>query len=193
MKTKLLFLLIIALSAGIYSVSAQTGLSGAESGESVSYETAVKNLQALRVRQNPMYFIPIGTYAQAASSDGRQEIPANIRNNKYFIESVRLTNLAQEAFEYGDYDASANYSAEALKYAQMSDEYVAMQLKIKEANDAIAAARERLDWAESINAAARYRNEMDRARGSLNEALAARQAERWDDAINAASQVIASL
>ncbi|MDR2094229.1 MAG: hypothetical protein LBP76_01765 [Treponema sp.] len=192
MKTRSILFLIIVLLAGIHSLAAQTGLSGSGAGKS-SYEIALGNLQALRSRQVPMYFIPVATYAQAALSDEKQEIPANIRNNEFFIESVRLTNLAQEAFEYGDYDASVNYSAEALKYAQMSDEYVALQLKIKEANDAIAAARERLDWAESIDAAARYRDEMDRARGSLNEALAAQQAERWDDAINAASRVLVSL
>ncbi|MCL2761728.1 MAG: hypothetical protein FWD36_00785 [Treponema sp.] len=56
-----------------------------------------------------------------------QEIPQNIQNNEYFLESQRLAKLAQEAYDYGDYDASANFAHEAIRYALLSDEYVAQQ------------------------------------------------------------------
>jgi hypothetical protein len=62
----------------------------------------------------------------------------HIRNNRYYLESVRLTNLAHAAFDEGDYDAAKQYAEEALHYAQLSDEYVALQLKL--ANDAAIAA-----------------------------------------------------
>ena len=68
-------------------------------------------------------------FAQTASADS--EVPTSIRNNKYFVESVRLTILAQQAFDEGDYDASTQYSEEAVRYAQLSDEYVRLQLKIR--------------------------------------------------------------
>jgi hypothetical protein len=138
-------------------------------------------------------FYSIASLAAAASSDSA--IPGSIRNNKYFIESVRLTNLAQAAFEDGDYDLSTEYSQQAVYQAQLSDEYVALQLKIKAANDAIAAAKARLDWANSraVNASSRFPSEYNRAQSAYNEAIGYRGSERWDDAVDAANRVISAL
>jgi nucleoid-associated protein YgaU len=113
-----------------------------------------------------------------------------LRNNQYYRESVRLTRLAQETYEAGDYDASAQYAEEALRYAQLSDEWVALQLKIKETNDAIAAAKSRLDYADSIGAAGIYPAEYGNARQSYSEAVNYRSSEEWDNAIAAAKRVI---
>jgi hypothetical protein len=135
-------------------------------------------------------FISIATYAASASSDAAPVIPQSIRNNRYFIESVRLTNLAQEAYEYGDYDASVEYAAEALRHAQLSDEYVLLQLKIKETDDAIRVARTRFNWASSVGAAERYPNEYGEAQTYLSAANTARSGEDWDEAIRFASRVI---
>jgi hypothetical protein len=135
-------------------------------------------------------FIPIATYAASTSSDAAPVIPHNIRNNQYYIESVRLTNLAQEAYEYGDYDASVEYAAEALRYAQLSDEYVLLQMKIKEADDAIHAARTRINWASSVGAAERYPNEYGEAQTYFTAANTARSGEEWDEAIRFAGRVI---
>ncbi|MDR2159389.1 MAG: hypothetical protein LBP23_04905, partial [Treponema sp.] len=72
-------------------------------------------------------FKPILTLAAAASSDAAAPaVPLSVRNNQYYLESVRLTKLAQESFDYGDYDASTQYAGEAQHYAQLSDEYVAL-------------------------------------------------------------------
>jgi nucleoid-associated protein YgaU len=98
--------------------------------------------------------------------------------------------LAQQSFDYGDYDGSAHYSAEAIRYAQLSDEYVALQLKIKEANDAIAAAKSRLDWASSSGAAGKYPVEYGEAQKYYETSLSDRSAENWDGAIDAAHRVI---
>jgi hypothetical protein len=141
----------------------------------------------------PVVFLPSVSLAAAASSDATPSIPQNLRNNQYFLESTRLTNLAQETFEYGDYDASANYAAEAVRYAQLSDEYVALQLKIKETNDAIAAAKARLDWAAAHGVAGRYPKEYGEAQEYYEVSLTARTAEDWDGAIDAAQQVINAL
>ena len=140
-----------------------------------------------------MEFLPMAALAAAADSDA--PIPGTIRNNRYFIESVRLTNLAQKAFEDGDYDLSTQYSAEAVKYAELSDEYVKLQLKIKETNDAIAAAKNRLDWAASapVNARQRYPAEYGIAETAYNQATGFRKAEQWDDAIAEAQRVISAL
>jgi hypothetical protein len=138
-------------------------------------------------------FNSVATLAAAADSDADSSIPRNIRNNRYFVESVRLTNLAQESYESGDYDASTAYAEEAVRNARLSDEYVALQLKIREANDAIAAAKARLDYAASIGAAGRYPGEYGEAQNAYNASLSARSARDWDGAIAAAGRVINAL
>ena len=67
------------------------------------------------------------------------EVPVNIRNNSFFIESLRYNNLARLAFDEGDYVASTEYSEEAIRFANLSDEYVLLRLKMMECDIAIAA------------------------------------------------------
>jgi hypothetical protein len=149
--------------------------------------------------QNPAYlpepsvFFPIFSLAAASSSDAGPVIPQSLRNNQYYVESLRLTNLAHLSFDSGDYDASSNYAAEALRYAQLSDEYVALQLKIRETNDAISAAKTRLDWAASVGASDRYQREYGEAQNQYNTSLSLRTKEDWDGAIDAANKVVVAL
>jgi nucleoid-associated protein YgaU len=103
---------------------------------------------------------------------------------------LRLTNLAQESYAYGDYDASSNYADEALRYAQLSDEYVALQLKIRETDDAIAAAKFRIDWAVSAGAPRSNPEEYEKSEQAYAEAVSFRGEESWDEAIAAARRVI---
>jgi nucleoid-associated protein YgaU len=119
-----------------------------------------------------------------------QDVPASLRNNRYYMESLRLTDLAQESYEFGDYDGSTRYAEEALRYAQLSDEYVALQLKIKEADDAIATAKSRIDWAAQTGAAQKNPEEYGAAEEAYGEATACREEEAWDDAIAAAARVV---
>jgi tetratricopeptide (TPR) repeat protein len=138
----------------------------------------------------PGMFFPIAVLAAAASPDSPPEIPRNLRNNRYYTESLRLANLAQLSYDAGDYDSSTNYAEEAVRYARLSDEYIALQLKIRETNNAIAAAKRRLDWADSVNAAARYPGEYGEARRYYDASLSFRGAEEWDQAIDSANRVI---
>ena len=135
----------------------------------------------------------LGSAALVSAAAGDEEIPTSIRNNKYFVESVRLTILAQQAYDEGDFDASSEYSREAVRFAALSDEFVRLQLKIRETDDAIAAARERLDYAASVNAATRFPGEYNRAQAAFGEARSHRAAERWDPAIDAAKRVLVAL
>jgi len=139
-----------------------------------------------------IFVLLLGTQMVFAAADD-VDIPRGIRNNRYFLESVRLTNLAQQAYDEGDYDASTQYSEEAVRYAQLSDEYVRLQLKIKETDDAIAMARRRLDYATSLNASTRFPSEYGRAQTAYNEARSYRAAEDWDEAIAAANRVLIAL
>ena len=122
-----------------------------------------------------------------------EEIPVGIRNNRFFIESVRLTILAQQAFDEGNYLASIEFSGEAVRFDNLFDEFVALQLKIRETDNAIAAARRELNFAASVDAATRYPDEYSTAQAAFNEARAYRTAESWDEAIDAAYRVLAAL
>jgi hypothetical protein len=122
-----------------------------------------------------------------------QEVPGSLRENRYYLESLRLTDLAQESYDYGDYDASTNYAAEALRYAQLSDEYVALQLKIKETDDALFAAKSRFDWAGSSGAARSFPEEYTTAEQAYGEAVSFRAEDAWDDSIAASQRVIDAL
>ena len=140
----------------------------------------------------PLLLVLLVSPALSANT-GDQEIPANIRNNTYFLQSVRYANMASLAFDEGDYLASTQYSADAIHFANLSDEYVLLQLKIRECDDAIAAARRRLDFADAVNASVRYPSEYTRAQAFFSDARNLRAQEQWDPAITAAHAVLAAL
>jgi hypothetical protein len=135
----------------------------------------------------PFFFVPLFSLA-AVETD--TPIPESLRNNQYYRESLRLTNLARLSYGEGDYDTSTDYSEEAVRYARLSDEYVALRLKMKETNDAITAAKTRLDWTVSSGASKRYPREYGEATNYYNTSLSLRTAEDWDGAIDAAHRVI---
>ena len=121
------------------------------------------------------------------------EIPRNIRNNRFFVESLRFNNMARIAFADGDYLASIEYSEEAIRFSNLSDEFVLLQLKILETDTAITHARRRLEFADSVNAATRYPEEYRQAQADFTQARIFRQLESWDEAIEAAHRVLAAL
>ena len=117
-------------------------------------------------------------------------VPYRIRNNSYFQESQRHFRLAEGSYNIGDYDASTNYAQEAIRYATLSDEYVALQMKIRETNNAIAAAKTRIDWAVSTGASKQYPGEFQEAERWYGKSLNDRKAEEWDNAIDSAHRVV---
>ncbi|MDR2177503.1 MAG: LysM peptidoglycan-binding domain-containing protein [Treponema sp.] len=148
---------------------------------------------------------PAGT-AQAPASPGEADDTAgtpssrktprphqNLLDNEYYRESLRLTRLAQETYDYGDYDLARQYAEEAQKQARLSDEYIALQLKIAETDDAIEAAGRRIEWALSVKADKRYPGEFSAAAASRDNAVAYRDAENWDAAISAALEALEAL
>jgi tetratricopeptide (TPR) repeat protein len=126
-----------------------------------------------------------------AQSD--ETVPLTFRNNNFYTESLRQANLAKLSYDEGDFDASVFHSEEAIRFANLSDEYVAKRLKMWEADKAILAASRRLEYASTINAASRFPAEYSRAQAAFREARSFRAAERWDDAIEAANRVLSIL
>jgi nucleoid-associated protein YgaU len=131
------------------------------------------------------FFVLIPVFSQTVE----QSVPRTILNNEYYLRSVRLTQLAKDSYEEGDYDASAEYAEEASEYARLSDEYVAMRL----ADYAIARAHSRYTWAGQVGAAARYPAEYEEAGTWYNQALEARRAEEWAPATESAERVLVIL
>jgi len=135
----------------------------------------------------------IGNLMPAVAQGTEPNIPLTIRNNNYYMESLRYANMARLAYAVGDYDDSIKYSEEAVRYAELSDAYVRLRLKMAETDRAIYAAGIRLEYATSINAASKYPEEYKEAQAAYAEARSFRAVERWDDAIYAANRVLAAL
>ena len=111
-------------------------------------------------------------------------------NNEYLLENIRLVAMAEERYNQGFYDDAAEYAREAIRYARLSDEYVALHLRMRETDNAIGSARFRLDWARRVGAPTRYAAVYERAQATFAEALDAREREAWDPARNLALRVI---
>jgi hypothetical protein len=180
-KSSLLLVFFLALSLpGAFALQ--------DAGESVFFPAPAANF-SFDLLPEPFLFLPLMSLA-AVETDTPVVVPESIRNNQYYRESLRLTNLAKLSYNEGDYDASTDYAAEAVRYAQLSDEYVTLRLKMKEANEAISAAKVRIDWASSVDAARRYPREYGEATTYYDASLNLRKAEDWDGAIEAAYRVI---
>jgi hypothetical protein len=119
--------------------------------------------------------------------------PTSVVNNRYFTESIRYSNLAKLSFAEGDYDRSVNYSADAVRQARLSDEYITQRLLIAAANKKIGEAETRLGWADKARAQTYFPKEFSAAKGFFNEAIIARAANEWDAALNNAINVVETL
>jgi len=99
----------------------------------ISVFLTVQSIFAQYDLHEPEFKIPAFNFVAFYAADVNEgdEVPYSIRNNEYFLESLRLTKLAQDTFEYGDYDASAGFAEEAIRFALLSDEYVAAQLGLR--------------------------------------------------------------
>ncbi|MDR3324654.1 MAG: LysM peptidoglycan-binding domain-containing protein [Spirochaetaceae bacterium] len=113
--------------------------------------------------------------------------------NRFYAESIKCNNLARLSFAGGDYDAALRYSAESLKNAALSNDYVTQRLKIAAATRKIDEAESRLKWADRTRASAYFPKEVEAAKGFFDQALSARGANEWDSALNNAINVVETL
>lgn len=101
-------------------------------------------------------------------------IPEGIRDNVFYLRSLHYTQLAHETFESGNYDASASFAREAIRYAERSDEFVAEQL--------IAEAKRLLDWSVSNNMETRFPDEYNEGKSYYEVSVIAHDNKEWNDA-----------
>ncbi|MBU0936117.1 MAG: hypothetical protein KKI09_07670 [Spirochaetes bacterium] len=119
----------------------------------------------------------------------------SLTNNEYFRKSLELERKSNDAFEYGDYDAAADYAAQAQEYAEMSDLYVAQMLLKKDAETAFAEAQARYDWVSGpeVDAALRYPLDYAAATLALEEAKLELSNDSYDKAIEQSKKALSLL
>jgi len=129
---------------------------------------------------------PEFTEAQETDAGAEPDIGYNLRRNHSFLESLRLKNLSNIAISEGEYDQAEAYAAEAIRYAQLSDEFIAARLLRQKALDAITGAYNHIRWAETAEAPKYYPDEFNAANHHYEAALEARTEENWDSVLECA-------
>jgi nucleoid-associated protein YgaU len=117
----------------------------------------------------------------------------SLADNSYYKRSVELQAMADSSFQQGDYDAAADYAAQAKEYANLSDQFVNKMLAMNAADRAIAAAKDRLAWADSIKAASSWPAEYGRATNEMAAAKTSYAAQDYAGAQGHAQAVLAAL
>lgn len=125
--------------------------------------------------------------------EGEFHIPESLKNNRYYLDSLKFSNLARLSFYEGDYDQSAWYSSEAARLARLSDEYISEKLKSSQALAKLNEAGKRVDWADSNGIEEYYPKETEQAHKDYDEAVDARKVEDWDKTIEYSDKTIADL
>lgn len=82
---------------------------------------------------------PAAIAEETTEAEHQEEgVPSEFRNNKYFLESQRLTKHSEEAYEYGDYDTATALADDAMRQAHCSDEYITRRMNGESEEDVIA-------------------------------------------------------
>jgi nucleoid-associated protein YgaU len=121
-------------------------------------------------------------------------LPAQtLMDNSFYQTGSDLAAKADESFELGDYDAAADYAAQAEEYFIKSDEYVAMMVLYQQATDDLARADERYAFAGSVGADLYYPKEYAAAADYLQAARMSMDAEAYALASEQAKSAISAL
>jgi len=127
-------------------------------------------------------FKSVAYFGAAGTGEDESKIPTSISKNEFYLRSVELNKLAMETYEYGDYEASAGFAQEAVRYAELSDEYVSNQL--------IAEAERLMKWAEDNNFNIKFPNNFIEGKTQYENSVDARTNENWNESIDSAIKAI---
>ena len=114
-------------------------------------------------------------------------------NNEYQRKSRAYSELAQRAYNEGDYDASIEYSRLAEEYAQKSADYIQYMLARIEAEQAMNKARTRYTWAKNNKADEKYPEAFKTATEALQAGHTAFENKDFDVAVVCAQKVLDAL
>lgn len=110
-------------------------------------------------------------------------------DNPDYQKSVQLNAMAKQAYDDGDYDAAAQYAAQAKDFAALSDKYVDKQLADKE----MATAKASMAWADGINAKATYPDKYQTAADLYASAQSSYSSEDYPTATDDAKKTEAAV
>jgi len=127
-------------------------------------------------------FKQISTYAAAVPGDADYIIPYGIVNNDHYLRSLELTALAQNMFDFGQYDVAIASAEEAIREARLSDMYVSEQL--------ITEADRLFTWANTSGIPASHPYYYSVSREYYEMSLTSYRTEEWSDAIENAIKSI---
>lgn len=114
---------------------------------------------------------------------GLSLLPAqSLADNSYFKRSVELRGLADRAFDDGDYDAAADYAAQAQEYAGLSDKFVEKMVAMGVADKAIGTARAKGAAVDQVQAKQGWPSQYAAASDAFAAALDAYKAEDYKTA-----------
>ena len=114
-------------------------------------------------------------------------------NNQYQRESRRYSELAQKAFDSGDYALSIEYAKKAEELAAKSYEYIQLMLARSEAEAQMNRARTRYTWAKNNGADKKEPAAFALATEALNAGGLAFDNEQYDVAVVCANKVLDAL
>ncbi len=114
-------------------------------------------------------------------------------DNEYQRKSRAYTELANKAYDEGDYEASIEYSKLAEENAEKSTEFIQFMLAKTEAEQEMNKARTRYTWAKENNAEKRFPEAFATASEALNAGGIAFTNENFDVAVVCAKKVMDAL
>jgi nucleoid-associated protein YgaU len=117
----------------------------------------------------------------------------SLTENPQYQKSLELKAMAAQAFDDGDYDAAAEYAAQAKEYATLSDQYVEKMLAKAKADKAIALADKSMGWADSINAKELYPDQYTNAADEYSACRSAYDSEDYAEAADKAQATVAAV
>jgi len=127
-------------------------------------------------------FKSVAYFGAAGQGEDESKIPTSISKNEFYLRSLELNKMAADTYDYGDYEASAGFAKEAIRYAEMSDEYVSNQL--------IAEAERLMKWATDNKFNTKFANNFAEGKTQYENAVDARTNQNWNDSIDAAIKAI---
>lgn len=115
------------------------------------------------------------------------------KNNTYQKLAEEYTVKAQKAMDAGEYDLAVDYAAKAEENAGLSEAYIKSMTAKSTAENSIKLAKNRIDFVKSIRGDVNYPLAFNDAQNYFNQANTAFEAENYEDADNAAKQVLVVL
>jgi hypothetical protein len=117
----------------------------------------------------------------------------SLKDNPDFQKSLELNAQAKQAYDDGDYDAAAQYAAQAQEYASLSDKYVEKMVAKASADRDMGKAKESMAWADGAGAKAAYPALYQSAADLYAAAQASYDGEDYPTAGDQARQTVAAV